>query len=748
MWFNQRLGIGLPRSRLMWAALAVLIGWAIFAAPAQAAINLASAMEGRAAGELVPGADRFGPVEGEPARAAAYRGDELLGYVFLNTDVVGTIGYSGKPIHMLIALDTAGVITGAVLHKHYEPIVLVGIPERKVTNFIDGYIGRDVNELLARQSESERNLDIISGATVTIMVIDDSIVRSAIHMGRALGLGGLMPEAATAHISRGTLDEAQTGTDDWIALIGDGSVRRLSLSVGDVSGAFESAGKLEAAARPESADPTENFIDLYTGLVSAPVIGESLLGKAEYALLRQNLAPGQHAILIVANGAYSFKGSGYVRGAIFDRIQLIQGDNSIRFRDRNHKRLGEVAAVHAQPFREVGLFVVPKDAVFDPAEPWHLELLVQRAIGALEKDFLLYALNYTLPERYLVPPAQPAMAESTNAVPVLSDAPELWKRIWQDRMVDVSVLGAAIVVLTGIFFFQNWFVRRPRLATAVRVGFLLFTVAWIGGYAQAQISVVNVITFANAVMSGFAWEYFLMDPLIFILWVSVATSLLFWGRGAFCGWLCPFGALQELLNKVAKLARVPQITMPWGLHERLWPIKYLLFIGLFGISLYSLGFAEELAEIEPFKTSVILRFAREWPFVLYAGLLLGIGLFIERFFCRYICPLGAALAIPGKLRIFEWLKRHKECGAPCHRCAQECMVQAIHPDGHINPNECLYCLHCQQLYYDEHKCPAMIQRRLKRERRHALASKNITVAAPAGMPIAAAPEVRLKDQSD
>jgi NosR/NirI family nitrous oxide reductase transcriptional regulator len=52
------------------------------------------------------------------------------------------------------------------------------------------------------------------------------------------------------------------------------------------------------------------------------------------------------------------------------------------------------------------------------------------------------------------------------------------------------------------------------------------------------------------------------------------------------------------------------------------------------------------------------------------------------------------------------------------------MVQAIHPEGHINPNECLYCLHCQQLYYDDHQCPVMIERRLKHERQEARASKD------------------------
>ena len=80
--------------------------------------------------------------------------------------------------------------------------------------------------------------------------------------------------------------------------------------------------------------------------------------------------------------------------------------------------------------------------------------------------------------------------------------------------------------------------------------------------------------------------------------------------------------------------------------------------------------------------AIILKFMREWPFVAFAGTLLIVGLFVERFYCRYLCPLGAALAIPGRFRTFDWLKRYRECGSPCHRCANECMVQAIHPEGH------------------------------------------------------------------
>ncbi len=75
--------------------------------------------------------------------------------------------------------------------------------------------------------------------------------------------------------------------------------------------------------------------------------------------------------------------------------------------------------------------------------------------------------------------------------------------------------------------------------------------------------------------------------------------------------------------------------------------------------------------------------------------------------------------------MFEWLRRWPECGSPCQRCANECPVQSIHPEGHINVNECIYCMHCQELYWDDHRCPHMIQVRLKRAKREALSSPSM-----------------------
>lgn len=703
-------------------------------------------------GELVPGANRLVVQSNERKIGSAYDGDKLVGYVYLTSDFVPTTGYSGKPIHVLVGLDTEGTIVGAKLVEHHEPIVLIGIPEARIVEFMSGYFGfnpiaaartRQAGETVSEPTSGKRarvagptepEVDIVSGATVTVLVIGDSLTRSAARVARAIGLGGA-GSSAPAAASR-ELDPTAGGIADWEALLGDGSVRRLHVTVGEVNEAFLQTGDERAHKRRERGSPEETFIDLYVGLVSHPSIGKSLLGESEYENVRQFVASDRHAILVAADGRYSFKGSGYVRGGVFDRIELVQGLETIRFRDRDHRRIAEVAAAGAPRFREVDVFAIPKDADFDPAAPWQLRLLVQRSVGALERAFVTFDVGYAIPEQYLrpLPPAraaeteQPAISAAGDAGADMSAASldegeiPLWQRIWESKTVSIGVLVLMLAVLTAIFFFQDFLVRREKLFDRIRLIYLAVTLFWLGWVAQAQLSVVNVLTFASALRSDFQWSYFMMDPLIFILWFAVAAALLFWGRGPFCGWLCPFGALQELANRGARALKVPQLKIPWAVHERMWPIKYMIFLILFGVSLGSLALAEQLAEVEPFKTAIILRFVREWWFVLFAAALIVAGLFVERFFCRYLCPLGAALAIPGRLRMFDWLKRYRECGNPCMRCFNECPVEAIHPEGHINPNECISCLHCQVLYHHDRKCPVVIQRRIKKEKREALAS--------------------------
>ncbi len=400
----------------------VAVGIIFWTHAALAASDLATYLPKAQPSDFFSGADRFGPPQGDPPIVPVYRGDQLQGFVYLNSDFANSIGYSGKPIHILVGIDTDGIVRGLRLVDHKEPIVLIGIPEPRIVAAVNGLIGKDMRPI-AQGSERPPQVDIVSGATVTVLVMGDSIVRSAVRLIRTgrIGGGSAAAAAALSPVTK-TLDLGKSEIRDWASLVGDGSVRRLHLTIGEVNEAFAKSGNAAAAQNPEAGDAGDTFIGLYVALASAPTIGRSLLGDDGYERLKERLQPGQQAVMIAGEGLYSFKGSAYVRGGIFDRVEILQEGSSTRFRDRNHTRLGALAADGAPDLHEIGLFVTPPEFTLDLVQPWELQLLVQRNVGSRDKAFLTFDLDYNLPDRYLrseqravtVPSSPPAPARQTS----------------------------------------------------------------------------------------------------------------------------------------------------------------------------------------------------------------------------------------------------------------------------------------------------------------------------------------------
>ena len=660
---------------------------------------------------ILPQTTSISAAQGESGVRTLMQDDQVIGYSFESIRLVDIPAYSGKPINMHIILAPDGSILDAYVLYHDEPILLIGIPEQRLHDFAAKYQGIHVNQRVVigrTRDESAVTIDAVSGATVTVMVLNEVVMRSAHRVAVELGLvephADIKPRPSilrTDHFER----------KDWTTLTGDGSVRRMLLTHGQVDDSFigTEAEGVEAASEQERDNP---FIDLYFAALTTPTIGRSILGDAQYERIMGELKPGDYAFGVMANGSYSFKGSGYVRGGIFDRIQLRQFGDIISFRDLDYFRLSDVYAAGIPDFHEMGIFIARASYEIDPGSNLGFELLVRRQTGPVDSIFTSFELGYQWPEEYI---ERPVLTKAELAAIEEANRP-LWLQVWYQKSFQVAVLLIALVILVAILFMQDFLARRPGLLKKIRISYLVFTVVFIGWYALGQISVVNVFAFTHAFMLDFKWETFLIDPIIFIMWSFVAISILLWGRGVFCGWLCPFGALQELINEAARKLKIKQYELPWAVHERLWALKYIILLGLFALSLDSIATAEKFAEIEPFKTAITLHFMREWGFVLYAVALLVINIFTRKVYCRYICPLGAALAIPTKLRLFDWLKRRKECGTPCQLCAVECEVQAIHPDGHINANECHHCLDCQVTYFNDDRCPPLVAKKKRRQR--------------------------------
>ncbi len=621
--------------------------------------------------------------------------EDILGYAFETNDLAKIPAYSGEPVNMLVAIDPEGTYLAAKVLEHHEPIILAGIPESKLHAFTDQYDGLHVSDRLkvgGNKTENVIHIDGLSGATVTVMVMNVGIVKSATIVARELGIISASQEAIQP---MGTIYPEVFEKSDWTKLTGDGSIRKLYLNRKTVDEAFvgTEAEHVEEASAEQKQD---DFAEIYFAQLNIPTIGRNLLGDSEYDYVMSTLKPGEHALILMGTG-YSFKGSGYVRGAIFDRIQILQNNNAFAFRDLDHSRVPDIYIDGAPNFKERSIFIIREHHEFNPASDWQLELLVRRQTGPLESIFTSFKAEYHTLDNYLDRPA------------LILPAPELTlaQQVWQEKEAEVIILFILLAMLLAVLFLQDILVRHPTFMHNFRHLFLVITVVFIGWSWGGQLSVVNVFTFLQAFMSDFSWDLFLLDPVIFILWGAAAVTMILWGRAVYCGWLCPFGALQELINVFARYIKIPQFELPWAVHERLWAIKYLILLALFGMSMESLATAEQFAEIEPFKTTFLLKFDREWPFVLYASALLLINVFNRKFFCRYLCPLGAALSTSNSIRLFSWLRRRPECGQPCKTCAKECEIQAINPDGEINMRECHYCLDCQVTYFNEEKCPPL-----------------------------------------
>ena len=646
--------------------------------------------------DVFPKADHFSVRKGRPAYVEAYHDEhgqqKLLGYAFLSTDIVDIPAYSGKPVVTLIGMDVSGKIVGVKVLKHSEPILLVGIPESELTKFIYQYIGKyawDKVEIgKARAEGGYIGIDAISGATVTVISENQVVMRCAYEIAKQVGIIKAVPRPQAKFIST-------TEQHSWNELLAEGSVQHLKVSPADVG--------LDNTGQP--------YIDLYFGYLNAPAIGRSILGERNYDGLMAELKPDEHAIFIVANGAASFKGSGFVRGGIYDRVQVSQDMDSFTFRDTDYRNLYNIRATGAPEFNESAIFII-RSTSFSAAYPWSLVFLgnkVDKQTGT--RTFANFDREYWLQDKYM---------EGGRPVVVKSDP--TWLKIWKSRIWEIAAFVVILLFTAVTYANRDWLVRHSsrkdkRWVSIPKYAIWLVSIGFIGFGLMAQPSITQVLTWFHSLLFHWKWELFLSDPFIFIFWLFIIVTVFVWGRGLFCGWMCPFGSLSETLYKVAGAVGLKRFqfepTMRW--HNRLKWVKYGIFWGLLAVSFFSMGVAERLAEVEPFKTTFLVGlFNRSWPYTLFTASLLGLSLFTERPFCKYLCPLGAALAMPTTFRWFG-LKRKAEC-TTCTACARGCGPQAIDAQGNIDARECLLCLDCQILYYDDHACPPLSKERKLREK--------------------------------
>jgi NosR/NirI family transcriptional regulator, nitrous oxide reductase regulator len=622
----------------------------------------------------------------------------LAGWIFETTDLAPIPGFSGTPPNLLVALAPDGTFLDVRVISHHEPIFLDGLGPEPLTHYVEQYRGLNLGKPIKvgsninsadKSSSTAVYIDGVLKATASVLIINQTVLASAIKVAKAkLGVAGASTSANPAKP-----DTTKYENLTWQQLLDRGLVQRVQYSNQQVEDKFKGTiGEgLDAAVL---AAPAKNAVELYIADPLVPSTGRALLGEKSYAKLLSDLTDGQPAVMIISAGQWSVQGENWTPGSVPDRVEIRQSNLPIVIRDMAFSKTLPLEGV---PSQEVMILKVPATAGFDPAAPFEVVPHITRAKGIIYPE----RVSIDLPQQVQWPANFYKVPEADNDV-------QGWQAIWKQRWVDLAIISTALALLTLALIFQKQVTRNKNLFTVFRLGFLIFTLCFIGWYAQAQLSVVTLAGLVKAAVYTHDFSFLLWDPPSLLLWAFTIATFVAWGRGVFCGWLCPFGAIQELVAEISKWLRIPQWRVPDELDFYLRKLKYVTLAVILLAAFQSSSLSEKFAEVEPFKTSITLLFVRHWPFVVYAVGLLVLNLFVFKAFCRYICPLGAMMAIGGKLRMLEWIPRRIECGSPCQLCKVKCRYGAIEKTGAIKYDECFQCLDCVQIFEDPKTCVPLV----------------------------------------
>lgn len=168
--------------------------------------------------------------------------------------------------------------------------------------------------------------------------------------------------------------------------------------------------------------------------------------------------------------------------------------------------------------------------------------------------------------------------------------------------------------------------------------------------------------------------------------------------GAFCGWICPFGTLQDGLTWLRTRLRLPELTIPKRLDRYL---RYGRFVTL-GLILYMTVRTTTLwfADYDPYRTLFSLgwltefNLSEQWPAYAVLGTILVLSFFTPRFWCKYTCPLGGAISLLGHFSLLR-IRRSEESCRGCSLCETPCPVgiDVASANPMVSTN-CIGCLAC------------------------------------------------------
>jgi len=654
--------------------------------------------------DVMPGADRFAEARGDPPVISGFRtaedGTEVLhGYVFLTSDLPPEqYGYSG-PIEALVGMTPGGTLTGMRVTDYRESYMRSMGDFLRVPGFQEQFAGKYIGDSFRLWDDIEG----ISRVSISVRALSRGVRDSARRV-------------ATAYAS----------TPDIEPVPGE--------VIDPVGRTWFELRQLDVVGRFEVTEPGEGSAGISMAYIGSDRIGEHFLGKQLYERALGSVerrGGAEHLMLYAVDGSRLrlFRQQGWSVAQDGDTIALEQDRVLLLGLPSGGVVSGEATMVGLMLLDGSVDVSKPFTFVYDVADlgVYSLEyvtqeaslILAEAAAAALDPDTeaATVAPDHDLdpdsslefepqPETEPEPPvpsseptpdviepvepvtvaAEPVASAVVEARPEVPPVPDLQsldfavtedESLWERTLADTSWGRVALMIFvlalaTAAFFAKSVPLRWISLTvTLVALGFVD------GGF-------LSVSHITSGIWAG-PGVYLRDLPLLLMVMFTLVTTLI-WGR-VFCGFLCPFGALQDLIDGIVPSRFQRSLDAP--VHDRAIYLKYAVLAVILLPPIVGSN-ASLYQYFEPFGTVFFLS-----PSLLLwgiAGAFLAAAAVIPRFYCRYACPLGAALAVLSFVS-FRRIPRVEQCGH-CKVCEQRCPTGAIR-GPEVDFPECVRCNVCE-----------------------------------------------------
>ncbi len=676
---------------------------------------------------VMPEATGFSEKMGIPPVYHAFADDPngaqvLVGYLFLTSDLPPEeFGYSGT-IKVLVGVDLIGNLTGAAVINYHEAQVSSKGDFLRAPGVESQYAGKHV----ADPFRIYRDIDGVSGSTISAGAMSRGIRNSARRVAMAY-LRRPAPTAMAASNGGGLTAEAFERLS-WLELVSSGLIAKMEVIRYNALG-----------------------LDLSFTYAGSSRLGAILVGADSYASMLEKVGPRHedfHLMILGLDGSF-------IAGFRPRGLTVLQGGNSYPLPRNQVVYWGrpEEGKMAEQVFYAAMLLVDPTVDVSQPftiqydddqGDPFAIEYTITPDVlefarggsaavqataasdegGTSSGGTLATAGSEaaSVPNgtpgahgtsgtnganvtngttREATPPVEPAGAltppaggvSAAQPAPATADvgAPADQAGLGLDFDFEAeeeesafSVMLAqtrwsrvvGLLIILGLAL--NAFTFKGVAARRVALGGTLVYLGWVDGGFLSISHITSGIAGGPGVYLGD------LAMLVMIIFTVVTTVL--WGR-VFCGFLCPFGALQDFIEWV--VPKRFQRKVPTQVHDRAIYTKYgilalILVTALINSDLSIYGYFEPFGTVFFMSSSVLM-----WTI---AGSVLLASAVIPRFYCRYACPLGAALGVASFVSFFR-IPRVKQCDV-CKVCEQSCPTGAISgPD--VDFKECVRCNVCE-----------------------------------------------------